>query len=222
MVRLKGRIPPYDATVACLGVKHSPLRMQLGGRTIPALLPWMHRDNLVWHPKNGLRYGIFDVPAGTHLVFFHHGHRYFDWRWVEIKADPRSTVPEIDFTLQPSLTGKVAVTVADPTIERVLFALADDQGTVPKWSIRLVGKSLSEDVKDGKALFSGLRPGKYVFYAPDAGTTGRFRHGSRFGSKKSGYVYTVPRWLTLTENAPPKIRRSVEAKAKQTTRIELK
>jgi hypothetical protein len=149
------------------------------------------------------------------------GDHYFDWKWVRIDDTSRPTVAEIDFTLEPSCTGSAEITVASPGVEYVLFALADDEGKVPRWTPRLVGESLMAKVKGGKATFQGLRPGKYVFYAPEDEWRSQESASSKNMDGRILYTHYVPRTVDAARE-PPKLSCPAEIKAKGVTRVELK
>lgn len=219
-ISVKGTFRESGMTVGCLGVDrvHSPWGV---GSDSLSQLPPLDIKKLSWNPKTGMVYGFKDVPAGKQLTYMHWGEHYFDWRWIEIKDDPRATVPQVDLTLEPASAGSVEVRLTDPTVREVMFVLADDEGKVPKWSPRLVGRALTERVKNGKTTFQGLRPGKYVFYAPETEYSDAEAAESRDPDGKLRYRYVAPASVDTFGN-PPRVFCPAEVRAKQVTRIELK
>jgi hypothetical protein len=100
---------------------------------------------------------------------------YVDWKWVEAKVpDPQKPSPELALLVQPSVSGAVEVLLgAGLTCDSVSFMPADVDGRVPTWDDYRGGPAYSEKVAGGKALFKGMKPGKYVFYPTrDLGATG--------------------------------------------------
>lgn len=219
-ISFKGSIPPQGMSVGCLGVDQiqSPCSVDSEMRS---QIPPFDLKKLAWNPKQGMTYGFKEVRPGRRIVYVHWGDRYFDWRWIDVKEGAGATTAEIDLTLEPSSVGSVEVQVAGPAAERVMFVPADDEGKVPSWSPRLVGKGVTATVKDGKALFNGMRPGKYVFYAADEIWETNAFSESRDTDGHRIYIYYPP-GSAGEPGDPPKILCPAEVKAKAVTRIELK
>jgi len=120
------------------------------------LAPGMRLITVAWR-LNGAPSARVDTSLRTH---------YVDWRWVDTTpSDPKETSPEIVLTIQPSACGDAEVTL-DPGIsaDSVSFMPCDGQGKVPSWDDRRGGPAFTEKVRDGKAMFKGMKPGKYAFY----------------------------------------------------------
>jgi hypothetical protein len=157
---------------------------------------WDRGLDLRWEPKKGLTFHVNNTAPGWHVVAtnWQEGH-YYDWKWFEVPEDPeRKTESEINLTIDPSVTGSAEVTVR-PSKEGspISFMFANDAGKVPSWWPRPIGDPVSESVKNGKAVFKGLHPGKYVFYVPPP----------------------------VDSIDPPKIAVGAEVKAQTMTKIEL-
>jgi outer membrane lipoprotein-sorting protein len=219
-ITFKGSMPPQGMSVGCLGEDQiqSPCSVD---PELRSQIPPFDLKKLAWNPKLGMTYGFKGVRPGKRLVYLHWGERYFDWRWIDVKEGIGATTAEIDLTLEPSSVGSVEVKVAGPAVERVMFVPADDEGRVPSWSTRLVGKGVTATVKDGKALFNGMRPGKYVFYAADGIWETKALSESRDTDGHRVYIYYPPDSADEPGD-PPKIVCPAEVKAKAVTRIELK
>ncbi|HEX7900267.1 MAG TPA: hypothetical protein VF950_21040 [Planctomycetota bacterium] len=130
-----------------------------------------------WDPDKGLRLHSRNLPPGHRLVTAAWKKRvappesreithYMDWRWVEVKApNAKETVSEVVLTIEPSVSGEAEVTLAaGVAADAVAFIPADAQGKVPDWSERRFGPAFTEAVAGGKAVFRGLKPGRYVFF----------------------------------------------------------
>jgi hypothetical protein len=109
---------------------------------------------------------------------------------VEAKVpDPQKPSPELALLVQPSVSGAVEVLLgAGLTCDSVSFMPADADGRVPTWDDYRGGPTYSEKVVGGKALFKGMKPGKYVFYptrdlaatgAPEASGAATVRENSQ-------------------------------------------
>ncbi len=153
---------------------------------------------LTYDVKSGFTYRIPNVPQGKHLLYvtWQPKRHYMDWRWIYVKEPkPASTIPEIDFTMEPDVCGTVELSLAaGMETGEVSFMPADEQGRVPDWSHPPHGSFVTEKVVDGKAVFRGLRPGKYVFY---------------------------PALTDRSDPKAPEVRVSAEVKAKETARLVL-
>jgi hypothetical protein len=142
-----------------------------------------------WDPDRGFGFRFKKVRSGLRLVYARWRQtNYFDWKWVEVREGASDPVA---LELRPSVNG--AVELACPGMAdgaRVAFALPDASGKTGSWGAQPRAWEAGADVKEGKAVFAGLRPGRYVFYpalpegnagAPDvvvtvdvrAGETGR-------------------------------------------------
>jgi hypothetical protein len=180
-IQIKGKYEEFNLGIGCWG----PTRGQVPttaigvGCAMPLeKLPekpggyhwgWDRGLELMWEPKKGLTFQVHNTAPGWHVVAtnWQEGH-YHDWKWFEVHEDQeRKTASEINLTIDLSVTGSAEVTVT-PSNEgsSVSFMFADDEGKVPAWWPRPTGDPVSESVKKGKAVFKGLRPGKYVFYVP--------------------------------------------------------
>jgi hypothetical protein len=92
---------------------------------------------------------------------------YLDWRWdPEAVKGKRDTVTEYSFFIEPAVSGTAEITLGIGVhSERVSFLPADAKGEIPDWSQTRVGATFEEPVSaEGKAVFKGMKPGRYVFY----------------------------------------------------------
>jgi hypothetical protein len=108
-----------------------------------------------------------DIPAGPRLLLAAWrkdvATHYIDGRWIDRK--PGDTAVEHTLTLEPALSGAAEITPAEGVARAgVAFIPADVDGRVPAWTERPEGPAFTEPLKDGKAVFKGLKPGRYVFY----------------------------------------------------------
>jgi hypothetical protein len=133
-----------------------------------------------WDDERGLLLHLRKLPPGVHLVtiaWFLQGPpsatedtsiptHYVASTWLNIKApEDGQSVPEFVLTVEPSVSGTVEVQ-AGSGLEAgsISFLPADDEGKIPHWDLYRTGPCFSEKVAEGKAVFKGMKPGKYVFY----------------------------------------------------------
>jgi hypothetical protein len=121
---------------------------------------------------------------------------YVDGRWHRIHpSGSRETVEALEFVITPAITGDVEIALGEGVrIDLISFLPADAKGEIPDWSQTRVGGTFEERVSDvGKAVFKGMKPGRYVFFPT------------------SGFLPT----------GQPRMTVSVEVKAKETVKAVL-
>lgn len=91
---------------------------------------------------------------------------YVAWRWFDPAHPPKE---DIVLLIEPGVRGDAEVTLAPGVVaESVSFMPCDDEGKVPDWSERRRHGHFTAPVRDGRASFKGMKPGRYVFFpTPD-------------------------------------------------------
>lgn len=168
------------------GATHGSLDVRVGneGAVFPILdaepLMMTTFGPLTWDETKGLSFHYKTLPAGKRLLLAawrikgapsargdtgKHTH-WMDWQWVEVKPpQPKATSSEIVLTVEPVVAGDVEISLTGGVAaESVSFIPADAEGKVPNWDERKLGTAFHEKVADGKAVFKGMKPGKYVFF----------------------------------------------------------
>lgn len=110
---------------------------------------------------------LVDIPPGPRLLLAAWRRdvatHYVDARWIDRK--PGDTAATHVLTIEPAVSGAAEITPAEGVARAgVAFIPADVEGRVPAWAERPEGPAFTEPLKDGKAVFKGMKPGRYVFY----------------------------------------------------------
>lgn len=125
-----------------------------------------------WSAAKGWELVLTGVPVGRRLLLATWSRRstsegrdvpthYVDARWIDVQAAP----PETALEIAPSRSGTVVVEPAEGVARAgVSFVPADVDGSVPDWSQRPEGPAFSAPLRDGRAVFPGMKPGRYLFY----------------------------------------------------------
>jgi len=110
---------------------------------------------------------LSDIPPGPRLLLAAWREdvatHYVDARWIDRK--PGDTDATHVLTIEPAVSGAAEITPAEGVARAgVAFIPADTAGRVLTWAERPEGPAFTEPLKDGKAVFQGMKPGRYVFY----------------------------------------------------------
>lgn len=116
---------------------------------------------LAWNPKTGCRFRHGNLRAGRYLVYVRSGPFYYDWRWVQVRGGKERV--RIDLTVDPARAGTLEVRLQNmEETTRVSFLPLDAAGRVAFFDPNAAFTRLSStESVDGKALFEGLRAGRY-------------------------------------------------------------
>jgi hypothetical protein len=118
---------------------------------------------LNWTPKTGITFKHSRLPAGWCLVYVRVGDWYVDWKWVDLKDDQARV--KVDFAFDPAQAGTVELTAPRTETTATLVPL-DGDGQIPFARAAEAIQGINRvDLKAGKAVLKGLRPGKYRFTA---------------------------------------------------------
>ena len=140
---------------------------------------------LAWDPKVGAMYRHTNRNPGHYLIFIivprgggsNFCNVLYDWRWVELTND-KSTA-QIDLIVNPDALGRADVAMDSAASVQVVSCVPlTPEGKVPlagDFSDQLL--NLNVRVKDGKAVFAGLREGKYRFYRDKASVDAEVKRG---------------------------------------------
>jgi hypothetical protein len=120
------------------------------------------RSTLVNDASTGCLCRHARLAPGRYLFFVGTGERYIDWRWVEVRDKAPLT---LNFTLEPDVAGALEVVLPKDAKGGVRLIPLDETGKVPdvKEALDLLSLAMKTDadVKDGRVLLDGLRPGHY-------------------------------------------------------------